>query len=124
MKRLLIATAAIESGAGLALLTVPSAAVNLLLGSPLEGPNSVTLGRLAGAALLTLGVACWLAPARGLIAAMLLYNLAAVGLLAYAGLALGMSTIVLWAAVALHVAMGIWCIAEWVSRPHTPPPQT
>jgi hypothetical protein len=51
----------IEVGASLALLCCPSATVALLLGSRLETLVAVTLGRLAGAALLALGVACWLA---------------------------------------------------------------
>ena len=87
MKMLLAATAAIEAGAGSALMCCPSATAAFLLGSPLEKPAAVTLGRVAGAALLALGVACWLASgdaqsraARGLVAAMLLYNLAAVAL--------------------------------------------
>jgi hypothetical protein len=85
MKPLLVVTAVIELGAGLALLGFPSAAVALLLGSSLAMPAAVTLGRLAGAALLALGLACWLArrdvqsrAARGLVAAMLLYNFTAV----------------------------------------------
>ncbi len=78
-------TALIELGAGLALLCCPSATVMLLVGSPLETSAAVTLGRVAGAALSSLGVACWLArddtqsiAARGLVAAMLLYNFAIV----------------------------------------------
>jgi hypothetical protein len=85
MKPLLVVTAVIELGAGLALLGFPSAAVALLLGSSLAMPAAVTLRRLAGAALLALGLACWLArrdvqsrAARRLVAAMLLYNFAAV----------------------------------------------
>jgi hypothetical protein len=87
MKRLLIVTMVMEVGAGMALLCCPSATVALLLGSPLDTPATLTLGRVAGAALFALGVACWLASgdaesraARGLVAAMLLYNLAAVAL--------------------------------------------
>ncbi|MDA1053560.1 MAG: hypothetical protein O3C40_24190 [Planctomycetota bacterium] len=46
MKRLLIMTTAIELGAGMVLLLCcPSAAVRLLLGSPLDSPAAVTLGR-------------------------------------------------------------------------------
>ena len=59
MKNLLTVSAVIELGAGLALLAFPSAAVKLLFGSPLDTPAGVALGRLAGAALLTLGIACW-----------------------------------------------------------------
>jgi hypothetical protein len=42
----------IELGAGLALLCCPSATAVLLVGSPLDAPAAVTLGRVAGAALL------------------------------------------------------------------------
>src|SRR5208337_1085383 len=97
MKILLAATAAIELGAGLALMCFPSAAVALLLGSPLDAPAAVTLGRLAGVALFALGLACWLArgdapsrAARGLVAAMVVYNLGAVALFAFAGIGLGL----------------------------------
>jgi hypothetical protein len=61
MKRLLTLTAIIEAGTGLALIAMPSIVVRLLLGSPLQTYDAVTLGRVAGAALLALGVACWLA---------------------------------------------------------------
>jgi len=84
-----------------------------------DQPAAVTLGRLAGAALLALGVACWLAQgdvqsraARGLVAAMLLYNFAAVALFAFAGIGLGLVGIVLWPAVGLHAAMTTWCITH------------
>ena len=61
LKNLHTVTAVIEAGAGLALGCCPSFAVKLLLGSPLDSPAAIVLGRLAGAALLALGVACWLA---------------------------------------------------------------
>jgi len=125
MKRLLIVTAIIELGAGLALLCCPSAAVAILLGSPLDTPATLTLGRVAGAALLALGVACWLASgdaqsraARGLVAAMLLYNLAAVALFAVAGSGPGRVGVALWPAAILHAALGGWCI--WCVRPLNP----
>jgi hypothetical protein len=77
MSRLLKLTALIEAATGLGLIAVPSVVVRLLLGSPLETSAAVTLGRVAGAALLSLGVACWLArgdtqsrAATGLVAAM------------------------------------------------------
>src|SRR6266705_5649094 len=92
MKKLLIVTALIELGAGVALMAVPSAVVKLLLGSPLDAPAAVVLGRVAGAALFALCVACWLArndatshAARALTAGMLFYNVAVAMVLASAG---------------------------------------
>jgi hypothetical protein len=118
MKNLQIVTAVIELGAGLALMGFPSAAVVFLLGSPLDTAAAVTLGRVAGAALLALGVACWLArgdtqsqAARGLIAAMVVYNFAAVALFVFAGLGLGLCGVALWPAAVLHMMMAVWCIA-------------
>ena len=109
MKRLLVVTAIIELGVGLALLCFPSATVALLLGSPLDAPAAVTLGRVARAALLALGVACWLAQyeaqscaARGLVSAMVLYNLGAVVVLGAAGIRSQEVGIGLWPAIVLH----------------------
>jgi hypothetical protein len=61
MKPLLIATAAIEFGAGFALLCVPTNAAMLLFGAPLDSPTALSAERIGGLGLLTLGLACWLA---------------------------------------------------------------
>ena len=117
MSRLLKLTAIIEAATGLGLMAVPSMVVRLLLGSPLDTSAAVTLGRVAGVALLALGVACWLArddtqsrAARGLVAAMLLYNISVAAVLAFAGFGLGLHGIALWPAVILHAVMAVWCI--------------
>jgi hypothetical protein len=128
MKHLFKLTAIIEVGAGLALGCFPSAVVTLLLGSGLDSPVAVVLGRLTGVALLALGVACWLArgdaqsrAARGLIAAMAVYNLGAVALFAFASIGLGLHGIALWPAAVLHAAMGVWCIACLRCQPQAKP---
>ena len=116
MKRFLTLTAIIEAATGLALIAEPAIVVRLLLGAEISGA-SMPLGRVAGAALLALGVACWLArgdtqsrATRGLVVAMLMYNLVATAVLAFAGIGLGLHGVVLWPAVVLHAAMAIWCI--------------
>ena len=116
MSRLLKLPAIIETATGLGLMAVPSVVVRLLLGSPLGTSAAVMLARVAGAALIALGVACWLArddtqsrAARGLVVAMLIYNIAATALLAFAGIGLGLHGVALWPAVVLHAAMGVWC---------------
>lgn len=117
MKKLLTVTAALEAGAGLALALWPSAVAVLLLGSSLDTPASLTLGRVAGVALFTLGVHCWLGrndeqsnAARGLVVGMLIYNAAVATILAYAGIGLGLRSAALWPAVVVHAAMAVWCV--------------
>ena len=119
MNSLHVATAAIEAGAGLALLFMPSAAAKLLLGTQLQEPAACVVARVGGAGLLTLGVACWLTrgdsesfAARGLITAMVVYNLVVALVLAAAGLRSQPVGIILWPAVILHAAMTAWCIVS------------
>jgi hypothetical protein len=117
MSRLLKLTALIEAATGLGLIAVPAIVVRLLLGAEISGA-SIPLGRVAGVALLALGVACWLASydeqncaARGLVRAMALYNIGAALILALAGIGSGFVGIVLWPAVILHAVMALWCVA-------------
>jgi len=117
MKILLIVTAVLEAATGLALVLSPSMPASLLLGASLDTPGLV-VARVAGAALLALATACWLArndpesrAASGLIAALLLYNVAVVTVLVHAGTGLGLSGIGLWPTVVLHAALAVWCIA-------------
>ena len=124
MNRLLKLTAFIEAATGLALIVMPSIVVRLLLGSPLDTSAAGMLGRVAGAALLALGVACWLAnddtqgrAARGLVAAMLLYNVAVAALLAFASVGLALHGVALWPAVVLHAVMAVWCLTSLLRQP-------
>ncbi len=118
MKTLLTVSATIELVAALALLCCPSAMTALLLGVPLERPPELIVARIGGAALLALSIACWLArkdsqsrAARGLVGAMLLYNVAVVAILTYGSIGLELHGLALWPVVVLHIAMTIWCIA-------------
>jgi hypothetical protein len=117
MKQLLTVTAVIEVGAGLAMLVAPTVVVQLLLGPNISG-EAISLGRLAGVALLALGIACWVArgdaesrAARGLVIGMLVYNIGAVGVFGAAGSQPHTVGIALWPVVILHAVMAIWCIS-------------
>jgi hypothetical protein len=118
MRQLLIVTALLELGAGLGLAAVPSKMAILLLGAPLDVPAAVAVARVGGAALLALAIACWLATydarscaARGLVSAMVIYNIGAALVLGMAGILSQPVAVGLWPAVALHGAMTVWCIA-------------
>ncbi|MGA9584295.1 MAG: hypothetical protein WBQ95_03145 [Terracidiphilus sp.] len=117
MKTLLSVKSFVEVVAGLALLLVPSTVVFLALGVPLERPGGLILARLGGVILLALGVACWQARnhsesrrAMKLIVALLVYDVSVVVLLLVARLAAQMSGIILWPAVVLHSALGVWSL--------------
>ena len=128
MKPLLLVTAVLEAGIGIGLLAVPSAVTQVLLGAPFDAPASLTVARVAGAALLALGVACWLAAsdaqsraARGLVSAMVLYNLCAAVILGLAGIRSHLAGIGLWPAVILHAVMTVWCVTTLLRQPGTLP---
>lgn len=115
---LFIATAVFEIGAGLALMVSPALFASILIGARFADAADAVVGRVAGAALLALALACWLArndghnsSARGIVSGMLLYNAVVVVVLAYAGIAWGLSGIGLWPVVVLHTTMAVWCFA-------------
>jgi len=124
MKLLLILAAVIEAVAGLALLLIPAVSVSALLGMPLDTPIGLVAGRIAGAALVGLAIACWQArngergsPATGVVEAMSFYNFAAAMVLVYAGIRLDLRSALLWPAIVLHLCLGLWCVSNlWFSR--------
>jgi len=116
-RSLLMTTAFVEILVGVALLVSPAVPASLLLGASLAAPAALTVARVAGAATLSLGFACWLArhdglsrPGRAVVASMLVYNVAVVAVLAHASLGLGVTGVLLWPAVGLHTALAAWCV--------------
>jgi hypothetical protein len=101
MKRMLIFAAVAETGTGLALLIVPSLVGRLLLGEELTG-IAIPVARVAGIALIALGVACL--PGAQLIG-MLTYSAAVTMYLAYVGFTGSLTGMLLWPAVVLHVIL-------------------
>ena len=117
MTRTLLATmAAVEIATGAALLAAPGFVATLLLGATLDTSAAQVVARVAGAALLALGVACWLArgdgaerTGRSTFLAMLVYNGAAAAVLAYAAVGAGLQSLLLWPTIVLHAALAAWC---------------
>ena len=98
MKKALIFAAVAEAATGLALLIVPSLVGQLLLGEELTG-IAIPVARVAGIALIGLGIACWPGPP---LVGMLIYSAVVTLYLAYLGFAGGLTGVFLWPAVALH----------------------
>jgi hypothetical protein len=101
MRWVLIFAAVGEAGTGLALLIVPSLVGRLLLGEELTG-IAIPVARVAGLALIALGVACWPGPPR---VGMLIYSVGVTLYLAYVGFAGALTGILLWPAIILHAIL-------------------
>ena len=101
MKRVLVLAAAGEAALGLVLLVYPPIVVRLLFNAQIAGAGTV-MSRVAGIALIALGVACWPGPP---LAGMLIYSAVVTLYLAYVGFAGGLTGILLWPAVVLHVIL-------------------
>ena len=115
MNRVLGFAAVGEAATGVALLIVPSLVGRLLLGEEQTGV-AIPVARVAGIALIALGVACWPGPPR---VGMFLYGAAVMLYLAYVGLAGGWTGILPWPAVVLHAIL-----TALLARPSTSDKET
>jgi hypothetical protein len=115
-RSLLISSAGLEAGAGLALMISPAWVGMILLGARFDTPADSIVGRVAGSALLALAVGCFGAREEqnsrtaAIVSAMLCYNVVTLVVLAYAAIGLRFSGFGLWPAIVLHLVMAIWCV--------------
>jgi len=117
-----IVTTLLEIGAGLALLLAPALVMRMVFGPSSDIQTGVAIGRIAGAALLSLGAACWWArhdvdstASRALVSGLLIYNAAIVVLVL--SRSLGSLSPLLWAVVVVHGTMTTWCVRLLRGRP-------
>ena len=115
MKTLLSITAVFECLTGIALIAIPSTIVPMLLGIPFEDDSLHVISGITGAALISIGMTCWMFRHSGLhatpvVRSVLFYNVAGTLILLYALLGLSMSAIGLWPVTIIHLALGIWCL--------------
>jgi hypothetical protein len=111
MKKVLVLAAVAEAATGLALLIVPSLVGLLLLGEEFAGV-AIPVGRVAGIALIALGIACWPGPP---LISMLIYSALVTLYLAYLGFAGGFAGVFLWPAVALHAVLSTLLGHAWLA---------
>ena len=104
MNTLLAIASLAEAGTGAVLLAYPPIVIHLLFGAEIGGVG-ITMSRIAGIALLGLGVACWPGnSARQPLYGMLTYStLVALYLIVVAQA--GAAGILLWPAVAVHAGL-------------------
>jgi len=112
LARLLTFGVVLETLAGLGLLIDPAGGVLVLLGASMQG-SGVVIGRIAGGALLSLGIACWLArktptalASVGVACAYLVYNVVTCVTLAWTNVALEGGSLPALCASLLHGVLG------------------
>lgn len=118
MSPLMAFVAIFESATGVALILVPSAVAQLLIGSEIAGASAVA-ARVAGVGLLALGVACWprKEPTHSVLVSILTYNVLVTILFLYLCLRGQTVGVLLWPATVVHavltvllarLARGVW----------------
>ena len=100
---------------GIVLLSVPSVALDVLIGS--SNGDAPLVGRVLGAALLALGVAGALTDTRsldrGIVFSFLAYNASTTTILALASVAGSADGILLWPAAFLHAVIAVAIALGW-----------
>jgi len=124
MQKLLGLAAVLEAATGLALMIHPSLIGQLLFGDGLAGAG-IALARVAGIALLALGVACWPGREAGSgsarsAGAMLTYSLLVTLYLVYLGGVVHLAGMLLWPAVAVHAVWMLLLVAAWCRERQRP----
>src|SRR5438552_17810775 len=109
MRKVLTFAAVFEAVTGLALLIVPSLVGRLLLGAELT--DAIPVARVAGIALVALGVCCW--PGSTALGGMLTYSAGVTVYLAYIGVSGNWVGKLLWPAVVVHAVITLILIRAW-----------
>jgi len=98
-------------------LFLPALAVWLLFGVRPSSPEALATGRLYGAVLVALGIACWFVRAeqagrgaRAVLLGMLAYNVGACTVLPLTAVLEATSGPLLWPATVLHALLTVWCV--------------
>jgi len=124
MKKLLGLAAVLEAATGLALVIHPALVAQLLFGDGVAGAG-MALARVAGFALLALGVACWPSREAGSgsaqsTGALLTYSLLVTLYLVYLGVIVHLAGMLLWPGVAAHAVWMFLLVAAWRRERQSP----
>ena len=115
--KIVLAVAAVsEAATGLILLAYPRIVVRLLLGAEIAVAG-IVMSRIAGMALIGLGVACWPnGSARQPLHGMVTYGALAALCLVYVGVRGQWVGVLLWPAVVVHLVLIILLLRAWYGK--------
>ena len=108
-RTVVLLSAAIEAATGAALIAVPGVVARLLLGAELSS-SGVAVARVAGFALLSLGLACWPGsdgPTAHVVRGLFIYNLLAALYFAYLRMGGEFVSFLLWPVCGLHGVLAL-----------------
>jgi hypothetical protein len=112
MKKFITLTAILEGLTGIALMTAPNFIVLFLLGKPTSGPEGKMTAMLAGTAILSLAVICWLLreikDLQQLVKGMLFYNGAVIAIILICVFWYDLSSPGLWLVIFAHTLLFVW----------------
>jgi hypothetical protein len=121
-QRVLWLASVTEIGTGIFLIAVPATVVELLLGTRLS-PDGMPLARVAGIALLALGLACWhtseAVAAKAAFRGMLVYNTLLSAYFLWLGVHHRRGGLLLWPAVAFHAVVALLLLWTWTQQTRT-----
>ncbi len=112
MNKVLPIAAVAEAATGLALLVTPALVGRLLVGVELSGVT-IVVARVAGIALVALGIACWPGPPLG---GMLIYSSAVTLYLSYLGIQGDWVGPLLWPAIILHGILTVLLLGVFLKQ--------
>lgn len=115
MKLFLTITAISEVLIGILLIIVPKQIVKLLFDTSLDETGGIISAMIAGAAIISLTMTCWLmknnALAYQIVKAMTFYNLAIIAVVFYGFIFYKLQSIFIWIVIGFHMAMALWSVA-------------
>ena len=122
LARVLAFSAIAEIATGIALAILPAFVVTSLL-APVTSALIIPVARVAGIALIALGLACWAGwnrMADGAFRALLTYNLLVATYLAFLGTVEHIGGLLLWPTVALHAVVTALLLFFWKAETSRP----
>ena len=114
MKQFLTYTTIVESITGILLVVVPARIVSILFGIELSDQAGIIVAMIAGAAIFSMSLICWLLRDRDwasiAVQGLLVYNTSLTAILLYGNFSFGLQGWVLWSIIIFHGVQSFACL--------------